>query len=315
MEDVCLATNKDIISIIVPVYNGETTLIELHKRIRECFQLKGMKFQLILVDDYSYDNSWDIIKNLKKKFPEEILAIKLAKNFGQHNATLCGLKYAVGNFVVTIDDDLEYNPSDIFILLEHQKVTGDDLVYGVFKNKKDSFVKKIFRNVYKRVARLLEGEDKMKGSSFRLIKSKLAKEIVNNTRSFSFIDEFVLWYTSSVTSIVVGTNIGIRKKSRYSVYNLSLLTKELVFFNSVTPLRLVMILGVLIATTNFIWGLVILYRKFVLSISVEGYASIIVAVLFSTGLIILSISVLAEYISKIIKISYNKPPYSEAEIL
>lgn len=317
MEDVCLDIKSVDVSIVIPVYNGANTLVELYEKIRETFLLNNMSFQLIFVDDYSCDNSWEIIKEVKNKFPNEILAIKLSKNFGQHNATLCGLKYAVGEFVVTLDDDLEYNPKDIFLLIENQKKTGSDLVYGTSKDKKNSIIKTIFRGIYKKVARFLEGEDKMKGSSFRLLKLNLAREIVKNAKTFSFIDEFIHWHTSNISSVNVESNKINRDntKSRYSFYKLSILTKELVFFNSLTPLRVVMLIGLIMSSCNFIWGLIILYRKFVLSISVEGYASIIVAILFSSGLIILSIGVLAEYISKIIKISYNKPPYSEAEVL
>ncbi|MGE0562686.1 MAG: glycosyltransferase family 2 protein [Flavobacteriales bacterium] len=303
------------ISIVVPVYNGERTISQLFEEVKNTFESVNLSFQLIFVDDFSADGSWAIIKTLKEKYPSEVVAIRLAKNFGQHNATLCGFKYAEGDFIVTIDDDMENSPEDILKLLAHQKKTGSDLVYGVDNHKTSSFIKSTFRNIYILIARLLEGDDKMRGSSFRLMKISLAKEILKNARTFSFIDEFIHWYTSNVSSINLDKKKNERKKSRYSLISLSILTKELVFFNSVTPLRVVTIIGFLMASSNFIWGLIILYRKFILSISVQGYASIIVAILFSSGLIILSIGILAEYISKIIKISYNKPPFCEAEVL
>ncbi|MCB9174736.1 MAG: glycosyltransferase [Flavobacteriales bacterium] len=315
MEDVYLDTKDVTISVVVPVFNGEQTISDLFFEIKSVFKSNSLGLQLIFIDDFSSDNSWKIIKELKSTYPNEVLAIRLSRNFGQHNATLCGFKYALGQWVVTIDDDLEYNPHDILKLLAAQKHTGSDLIYGVDSGKNISVLKNIFRNIYKKIARLLEGEEKMTGSSFRLIKGTLANEIAKNARDFSFIDEFIHWHTSNISSINVVCNRKVLRKSRYSLLNLSLLTKELVLFNSLTPLRLITLTGALMSVSNFIWGLVILYRKFVLSISVEGYASIIIAILFSSGIIILSIGVMAEYISKIIKLNYNKPPYREAEIL
>lgn len=313
MEDVCLDINS--VSIIVPVYNGAETIKELYNRIDKIFEERRKTFQLIFVDDYSVDESWNIIKQIKQKNPENITGIRLSKNFGQHNATLCGITYATKDWVVTIDDDLEFNPEDIFVLINKQKETGDDLVYGVDSTKQTSVLKKTFKGFYKRVARILEGDEKVGGSSFRLIKGDLAKAITKNMRNFSFIDEFLLWYTSNISVVPVSCNPSRGEKSRYSFWNLSILTKEVVFFSSITPLRLVTLLGVAMVIFNFIWGGTILFRKFILSISVEGYTSIIVAVLFSSGLIIFSIGILAEYISKILKLSYDKPSFNAAEIL
>lgn len=315
MEGAYLDIKKGMVSVVVPVFNGQNTLLELFQKIKNTFDIKNIPFQVIFVDDFSLDDSWNIVKGLKKNFPNHVLAIRLSKNFGQHNATLCGLKYVQGEWVVTIDDDLEYNPNDILNLLETQKVTGCDLVYGVDVRKGNSWVKRIFRNIYKKLAKLLEGDEKVGGSSFRLMKASLAHEISKNARMFSFIDEFVLWYTSKVSTVYVKCDKVDKKKSRYSFFNLSLLTKDLVLFNSVTPLRLVSLIGVMMSGFNLIWGGVVLYKKFVLSMIVEGYTSIIVAILFSSGLIILSIGIMAEYISKIIKLNYNKPPYHEAEVL
>jgi len=315
MEDAYLDIKKGMVSVVVPVFNGQQTLLELFQKIKNTFDVNNIPFQVIFIDDLSLDNSWNVVKDLKKDFPDHVLAIRLSKNFGQHNATLCGLKYAQGEWIVTIDDDLEYNPDDIMHLMENQKTTGSDLVYGVDIGKKNSLIKKVFRNIYKNLAKFLEGDDKIEGSSFRLIKASLAHEISKNARMFSFIDEFVLWYTSKVSTIHVKCNKTYKKKSRYSLFNLSLLTKDLVLFNSVTPLRVVSLIGVIMSGFNLIWGIVVLYRKFVLSMIVEGYTSIIVAILFSSGLIILSIGIMAEYISKIIKLNYNKPPYHEAEVL
>ena len=313
MEDVYLGINR--VSIVVPVYNGANTIEELYQRIDKVFKENRKDFQLIFVDDYSSDKSWEIIKKIKLKDEKNIVGIRLSKNFGQHNATLCGILRATGNWVVTIDDDLEFNPEDIFLLAEKQKETGADLIYGVDFEKKQSLIKRVFGGFYKRITRFLEGEDRAKGSSIRFMKVSLAKAITKNARNFSFIDEFIIWHTSNISAVSVSCSPSKNNKSRYSFWRLSILTKELVFFSSITPLRVVTLLGTVMAILNFLWGGVILFRKFVLFISVEGYTSIIVAILFSSGLIIFSIGILAEYISKILKMNYDKPSFKEAEVL
>ena len=309
-----MSTDLDI-SVVVPVYNGSTTLGALFDRVRQVMETAGKSFQVIFVDDYSTDKSWQTIKSLKAAHPTHITAVRLARNFGQHNATLCGIKHARGSYIVTLDDDLEFSPEDIPLLMREQEQTGMDLVYGVDLNKKKSLLRKLFGGLYRKTARFLEGNEKCAGSSFRYMKASLGKAITEHGRSFSFIDEFVLWHTADISAIPVQCQPSGKGKSRYSFLSLSLLTKELVYFSSVAPLRLVTLLGTLMVIVNFIAGGIIIYRKLILSISVEGYASLIVTILFSSGLIVFSLGIIAEYISKILKIGYNQPAYREAETL
>lgn len=314
MEDVYLDTETDI-SVVVPVYNGSAALEVLFQRVQATLTGLGKSFQVIFTDDFSTDNSWETIREIKAAHPDNVTGIRLARNFGQHNATLCGIKHARGKLIVTLDDDLEFSPEDIALLIREQERTGYDLVYGVDPDRKESRMRKLFGGLYKRTARFLEGNEKCAGSSFRIMKASLAKAILEHGRNFSFIDEFVLWHTSLITNIPIKCQPSVRGKSRYSFLNLSLLTRELVYFSSVAPLRLVTLLGTLMVIVNFIAGSVIIFRKLFLSISVEGYASLIVAILFSSGLIIFSLGIIAEYISKILKIGYQQPSYKEAEIL
>ncbi|MCB0381355.1 MAG: glycosyltransferase, partial [Flavobacteriales bacterium] len=98
MEDVYLDTKDVTISVVVPVFNGEQTISDLFFEIKSVFKSNSLGLQLIFIDDFSSDNSWKIIKELKSTYPNEVLAIRLSRNFGQHNATLCGFKYALGQW-------------------------------------------------------------------------------------------------------------------------------------------------------------------------------------------------------------------------
>lgn len=303
------------ISVVVPVYNSEHTLRELFLRTKTTFEKTALRFNVIFVDDFSKDKSWEVIQQLKIDFPNYVNGIRLAKNYGQHNASLCGIKHATGEWIVTIDDDLEYEPENILLLIDEQKRTKADLVYGVVGRKKKTLLKKIVGNIYKKAAKYLEGEEKCVGSSFRLMNNKLAKAILTHGRNFSFIDEFVLWHTSNIVNISINVSSTIPKKSRYSYWKLVYLTQDLIFFSSTVPLRLVTLLGTFMVIINFIAGVITIYRRLVLTIDEKGYTSIIVAILFSSGLIILCLGIIAEYISKLLKVSYNKPAFIEYEII
>lgn len=297
------------ISIVVPVYNGSKSLVELFERTQKTMAEMKKSFQIIFVDDFSGDSSWEVIQELKKTYKELVVGIKLVKNFGQHNATICGIENAQGEFIVTIDDDLEFSPEDISLLFIEQEKTNSDLVYGVDLSNKRKGIRKLLSTFYKKGSQFFEGNEKCVGSSFRLMKKSLATAIIQHSRIFSFIDEFLLWHTSKIKTIAISCHIPKRGKSRYRFLDLISLTRELVLFNSLAPLRFVTLIGTVMMSVNFFLGSIILYRKLILSIRVEGYTSMIVAILFSSGIIIFSLGIIAEYISKLIKMNYGQPAY------
>lgn len=303
------------ISVVVPVFNAERSLNELCDRLKKTLEELKISFEIIFVDDYSKDKSWIIIQQLKKQYPELVKGVRLSRNYGQHNATLCGIGHAKGNFIVTLDDDLEFSPEDIPLLMNEQERTNVDLVYGVGKNKRKNVIRKISTSIYKRISRLNHEDYRPDGSSFRLMKFCLAKDILIHGRNFSFVDEFVLWHTSNISAVKVECKKSINKATRYNAWGLFILIRDLSLISSIAPLRLVSLIGSIMVSVNFIYGVVIIIRKFIFAIKVEGYTSLIVAILFSSGLIMFGIGVVAEYLSKLIKLNYNHPSFKEQEVI
>jgi undecaprenyl-phosphate 4-deoxy-4-formamido-L-arabinose transferase len=298
-------------SIVVPVYNAENSIHELINQINLYFQ-GNYSYEIILVDDYSIDNSWKILKQLKKD-SQNITIIKMAKNFGQHGATLCGMKYAKGTFVITIDDDLEIEPKEISKLIEKQKQSEAQLVYGVFKKKNNSLLRSFLSSIYKLVSKL-EGKNKGKGSSFRLLHKNLYSQLVNNHRHFVFIDELCLWYTNEIGFTPVVFNNNHSDKKRYKTSILIRITSNLILFSSSFPLKLVTYIGLLMTLINFGFGSYFIVKKLFFRIDTPGFSAIIVSVLFSSGLIILSIGIIAQYIRHMLRKLNNVPSYNELEI-
>jgi glycosyltransferase involved in cell wall biosynthesis len=299
-------------SIVIPVYGSENSLESLHKSIADFFEGR-YTYEVIYVDDRSTDGSWEVLKKIKAESKNTTI-IRLSRNFGQHGATVCGFKYAKGNSVITIDDDLEVHPREIQKLIDNQKASDADLVYGLYKKQNQPFFRGIFTSIYKLLSKL-EGPQKGKGSSFRLLKKALAQKLVNNHRQFVFIDELCLWYTQKLSFVDVQANPDFFSKERYRLGGLFKLTSTIVMFSSTLPLKLVTYVGMTLAGINFCIGTIYIFKKFYFKIEVEGYTSLIVSILFSTGMIIFCLGIIAQYVSQSLKSLNNVPSYSEDEII
>lgn len=303
------------ISIVVPVFNSAVCLEELVLRTGKVMHEMNKTFEIILVDDGSKDTSWEVIKQLKTKYPNTITGIKLAKNYGQQNATLCGIEHAQGDWVVTMDDDLEYPPEQIPNLFVKQQEGDFDVVYGAYSSKKQSMLRKGLTWSHKFITRVFNKKGNFYESSFRLLKSQIAKIILPHRQMFSIIDEFITWHTNQIISISVDCEKSKKRNSGYNIFKLYLLSKKLVFINTRSQLRLLTNLGFWIMIINLLIGVNIIYRKLILAIHVEGYTSLIVSILFSSGLMMYGLGVIAENISRLIKMNYRKPAYIERIVL
>ena len=139
--------------------------------------------------------------------------------------------------------------------------------------------------------------------------------MVHNHKQFVFIDELCLWYTKKLAFVDVNANPDYILKQRYKVVGLFKMTSTIIMFSSTLPLKLVTYIGFSLATINFIIGIFYIIKKFYLKIEVEGYTSLIVSILFSTGIIIFCIGIVAQYISQVLKALNNAPSYNEDEII
>lgn len=300
-------------SIVVPVYGAENSLELLHKTICDFFETKSETFEILYINDCSIDNSWEVLKKIQKT-SKQVSIINFNKNFGQHAATMCGFKYAKGNYIITIDDDLEAHPKEMDKLIETQNNTNADLVYGVYPKLNQSLLRKTLTTIYKLLSKV-EGKKKGKGSSFRLLKNSLAKKLSNNHTQFVFIDELCLWYTSKIEFIETIPNKNYIDKKRYSISSLFSLTANVILFSSTFPLKLVTRIGISLSVINFLIGIFYLVKKIFFKTPVSGYTSLIVSILFSTGLIIFCIGIIAQYLSQVLKSINNAPSYSESEVI
>lgn len=296
----------------MPVYGSANSLELLHKSICDFFENK-YSYEIIYINDDSPDNSWEILKGIKST-SNCVTIIDLSRNFGQHGATMCGFKHAKGKFIITIDDDLEAHPNDIQKLIDAQHKTNSDLVYGVYPKLNQSFLRKTLTSIYKLLSKV-EGKKKGKGSSFRLLTNSLTKKLADNHKHFVFIDELCLWYTSNIEFIDIEPNKNFIDKKRYTILSLFSLTANVILFSSTFPLKLVTRIGISLSVVNFLIGIFYLFKKLFFKTQVSGFTSLIVSIMFSTGLIIFSIGIIAQYLTQVLKAINNSPSYNEREVL
>jgi len=300
-------------SIVVPVYGGEATLDVLFDRTKSFFEGFGKTFQMIFVDDESADSSWQKIVALKQAHPKQIKAIKLSKNFGQQKATLCGINHSSGNIIITIDEDLQVPPEEIKKLIDKYNETHADLIYGLFEKSQQTMVRKAgswFVNKFFSAFASTTGS----GSSFRLITRKLADKLVEVNQAHLLLDEVLNWYTSNIAYEHVDHLEREDGKSGYSIYKLMLMTFGYVVYYTVIPLRIMTYVGFFFSLISFVIGVFYIYTRLMREVEL-GFTSIIVAIFFSTSIILFSLGIIGEYISRFYQSAWGKPPYMIEEII
>jgi len=300
-------------SVVIPVFNSEESLEELFDGILKQFDKLGLSFEVIFVDDRSPDNSWNVIRKLKKENPEAITAIRLAKNFGQHNATLCGLEFVKGNFVITMDDDLQHPPEEISKLILAKEETEADLVYGIARHKEHSHTRNLGSKSLKTSSKMLH-DGPGEGSSFRLITRDIANKVKQHQQHFIFLDEIPHWYTDDIAFAEVIHAPRKYKKSGYSWHKLVSMMGNIVLYYTMVPLKFLVWGGFIFSVITFCFGLFQIVKKLIFDVPL-GYTSLIVAILFSTSIILFSLGIIGEYLSRIYQVQNRKPPYSIQKIL
>lgn len=298
------------LSIIIPVYNSAGCLKQTVEKIVDSISQLNVSYELILIDDASVDATWKVIRELKEGNPY-IVGVRFNKNFGQHNALLCGIKLAIGNYTVTMDDDLEQNPDDIAFLYDTIRKQDYDLVYGTPENIKRGLLRTIVTKIYKKLSQI-ENKKAGEGSPFRIFNKILRENLLQHDGPLFFLDEIALWYTDKIAYEKVKFQKSLRANSGYKFGSLFTLSLRVISLSSTMPLKVVRILGLYISVISILLAGYFVFRKIVFKVP-SGYTSIIVAVLFSSGIITFSLGIIGEYLGNLISLSNKKPSYSIRE--
>lgn len=296
------------LSIVVPVYNSAETLGSLLERLTQTIETLTQSYEIILVDDGSRDDSWAVIQSLRVKYVDHLVAVQLMRNYGQHNTLMCGLGVARGEYVVTMDDDLQNPPEELPKLLGHIKLYGLDLVYGcpsarnhaAWRNLGSTIVWHFYRTVFR---------NPVTPTPFRIMRHQLAQSVMFYDLNFTYLDGLLAWCTSRIASVEVEHHARAQGRSGYSLGKLLGLALNLYTNFSLIPLQIVSGLGFVTAASGFLVGIYYLFQFFASSIAVPGFASTIIAILILGGAQLLALGVIGEYLGRLHLNVNRKPQY------
>ncbi len=298
------------LSIVVPVYCSAQILPQLVDQIHAEMCKEGLvdSFELLLVNDASPDNSWQVILSLAQKHAF-IKGISLRRNFGQHNAIMAGLNYVRGDFVVLMDDDLQHPPHAIGDLVRALS-EGYDVCYTNYLNRQHVVWKKLGSQFNDWVATHLLGKPKgLYLSSFKGLRKEITQEIIQYDGPYAYLDGLILDVTSSITTIAIEHQARHEGEGNYNLRrSLSLWLKMATSF-SVLPLRLASYTGFSLAAVSSIMIIFVLVQKLIHPDLPAGWASLIATILFIGGIQTLCIGVMGEYLGRAYLKLNHKPQF------
>ena len=302
------------ISIISPVYRAEKILDKLVYQIRNTLHEIGVTFEIILVDDRSPDNSWEVMRQLSIKFPE-VKSIRLSRNFGQHPAIVAGLSIAKGEWIVVMDCDLQDQPKEIEKLYK-KAIEGYDLVLARRENRRDGFIKKMYSKIFSKVFNYLADTDfNNEVANFGIYNRKVIASVLTIGDYIKAFPLFIYFTGYNATSVAVEHADRDSGKSSYSFSKgISLAFNAIISFSN-KPLKIFVKFGMIISFLAFIGGLVNLIYYLEGSIKVSGYSSLIISIWLLSGIIITVIGVVGIYIGKVFEQTKNRPAYIIDEII
>lgn len=285
------------ISVIVPVYNASGTLLPLTSRLVPVLTDLAEHYEIIYVNDGSQDNSWETILSLTSQYPC-VRGIDLLRNFGQHNAILCGIRAASHEVIVTMDDDLQHPPEEIPLLLEKLQ-QGFDVVYGIPRKMPHSFFRNFASWLIKRVLALVMGIKTIKDiSAFRVFRSRLAAVFQDYRSPGVIIDVMLSWGTTRFATVVVQEDQREVGVSNYTFRKLLRQVFLILTGFSTIPLRFASILGFSSTVVGFGVLIYVIAVYFTLG-SVPGFPFLASIISLFSGIQLLVLGVLGEYLAGI----------------
>jgi glycosyltransferase involved in cell wall biosynthesis len=308
---------EQTISVVVPVYLGEHTLNALVEELRPltvgCRTPAGRPMrvaEVLLVHDGGPDRSDAAIRRLAATTPF-VVAIWLSKNFGQHAATIAGMSSTGSDWIVTMDEDGQFNPRDIGSMLDVALREHAQLVYAIPTNAPPhGRLRNLGSDAAKWIAlRLLAQGDLVNFSSFRLMLGELGRGVAAYVGPGVFLDVALSWVFGSTAYCPVQFRQGFDRPSGYSHRKLLTHFWQLVITAGPRPLRLVSLTGVVTAFAGAVVALLILIEKITGQIKVPGWTSVVVIVLLLGGMNLLALGIVAEYVGAAVRMAMGKPLY------
>lgn len=295
------------VSVVVPVYNGANTLDVLTERLKTVLPNVAERFELVLVNDDSPDNSWEVINRLAKTYPW-VRGVALMRNAGQHNATLCGIREARYDVIVTMDDDLQ-NPPEYMAQLLAKIDEGYDVVYGVPRKRQQVWWKGLFSALVKRSISSVMGMRTVRDiGAFRAFRSNLRKAFAHYDGPDVLVDVLLSWGTSRFASVQVDEAPREAGVSNYSLWKLVKVTFLVLTSYTTVPLRLASIIGFLFTIFGF-FVLVYVLAVYFTDWSIPGFPFLASTISIFSGVQLFALGIIGEYLARVFERTGGRRSY------
>ena len=297
-----------MLSVVIPVYNSQAILPKTIARLDDFFQQHPYRHEIIFVCDGSPDNSWQILEQIKAGRPDVVI-IDLMRNFGQHSAMICGLKHAHGDYVITMDDDLQ-NPPEQIIHLVKKIDEGYDVVFGQFEQKMHGLVRRLGSRLVNWLnVKLFKKPPGLVLTNFRAIRRQVVEAVCDVRTSYPYLPGLLLMNGKTFANVRVEHHAREQGQSNYTAKVIARLAWRIIFNYSAFPLRVLCGVGLVMAMVAFVIGMFFLIRKLSGGTRIQGWTTLLVLLSFYQGLTLVILGALGEYIVRIVNDVSGRPAY------
>lgn len=300
-----------LLSFVIPCYRSEKTIEKVINEIIETVAKRtDYDYEIIAVNDCSPDNVYHVLERLAYD-NKKIKVINFAKNMGKHAAVMAGYAYVKGDYVVNLDDDYQSPVNELWKLLNLVEKDECDCATAEYIEKKESWIKRMGSNVNRIMSQIMIGKPKgLRFENFSIMKSFVVKEMINYKNPYPYLEGLLFRVTNRVMSVKMDQRErGDDNSSGFTIKkSIALIANGLTAF-SVKPLRVASICGSLFAICGFIYGVIIIIKRLINPSIPSGYSSILAVSLFSSGLIMLLLGIIGEYLGRIYICINDSPQY------
>ncbi len=303
---------KNSLSVVIPVYNAALNLAELTAELVKILPKISSKYELIFVNDASHDESWKVIQSLADQYPG-VRGSCLMRNYGQHNALLCGIRAARYDIIVTMDDDLQNPPQEIPTLL--QKLNeGYDVVYGTPEKEQHGLWRDLASQVTKLALKTTMGVKVARQvSAFRAFRTAIRDAFANYQSPLVSIDVLLTWGTTRFAAVPVAHHKRLRGTTNYTFKKLVVHSLNMVTGFTIIPLQIASMMGFIFTLFGIVLLLYVVGRYLIQGSPVSGFSFLASSIALFSGVQLFALGIIGEYLARIHFRSMDRPPYTIRE--
>ena len=300
------------ISVVVPVYNSEHSLTPLVERLKSVLASRASRLEIIMINDASRDGSWGVVEKLAREHAE-VRGISLLRNYGQHNALLCGIRAATGEIIVTIDDDLQHPPEEVPLLLD-RLAQGADVVYGTPQRESHGLFRDLASQITKIVLQEAMGAEVARDvSAFRAFRTQLREAFAAYSNPSVSVDVLLTWATTRFAAVRVRHEPRTIGVSNYTFRKLLRHALNMMTGFSTRPLQLASLIGFGFTLFGMAVLAYVVGRYLIQGGVVPGFAFLASVIAIFSGALLFALGIIGEYLARMHLRMMDRPTYAVRE--